>query len=255
MKAPVRIALIGEYDASVRAHQAIPPALELSAAAAGVLVAYEWLSTDSIRDSSPLHVFDGIWCVPATPYRSTDGALRAIRFARESPRPYLGTCGGFQYAIVEYARNVLGWANAEHAELAPDADRVVIAPLACALVEVTGTLRLLADSRIGRAYRRDEVSEGYHCRYAVDPVFQRALKTGPLRITATDRDGDMRALELDEHPFFVATLFQPERAALDRTLPPLVHAFVLAAIHARDAGRSGLRPDSGHTTRAPTAFS
>jgi len=65
--------------------------------------------------------FDGFWCVPASPYRDIDGALRAIRFAREQRRPFLGTCGGFQHAVLEYARNVLGWADAEHGELAPNA--------------------------------------------------------------------------------------------------------------------------------------
>ncbi len=62
-----------------------------------------------------------------------DGALLAIRYAREQKRPFLGTCGGFQHAIIEYARNVLGWADADPAETAPDAARPVIAPLQCAL--------------------------------------------------------------------------------------------------------------------------
>ena len=70
-----------------------------------------------------------------------DGALRAIRFARETPRPFLGTCGGFQHALIEYARSVLGWADADHAESAPGAGRAVVSPLSCALVEAIDVVR------------------------------------------------------------------------------------------------------------------
>jgi len=166
--------------------------------------------------------------VPASPYRSMDGALRAIRFARETGRPFLGTCGGFQHAVVEYARNVLGWTDAEHAETAPDAARPVITPLACSLVEVKDKIRLLPGTRIAAAYGTSEAAEGYHCRYGINEAFRAALTDGPLRVTAEDAAGDIRALELQGHPFFVATLFQPERAALADRLPPLVAAFARA---------------------------
>lgn len=111
---PIRIALIGDYDPQVTAHQAIPVALEMAAEHSGLNVQWQWLATDDIHAETPLHRFDGVWCVPASPYRSMDGALLAIRFAREQRRPFLGTCGGFQHAVLEYARNVLGWSDAEH---------------------------------------------------------------------------------------------------------------------------------------------
>jgi Glutamine amidotransferase class-I len=79
------------------------------------------------------------------------GALLAIRYAREHRVPFLGTCGGFQHAVLEYARDVLGWADAEHAETAPGASRAVISPLACALVEALGTIRLVPGTRIAPA--------------------------------------------------------------------------------------------------------
>ena len=143
--------------------------------------------------------------------------------------PFLGTCGGFQHAVVEYARNVLGWADAEHAETAPEAARPVIVPLACALVEVTDRVRLRPGSRIAAAYGAGEATEGYHCRYGLNEAFRATLVSGALRVTAEDDAGDIRALELQGHPFFVATLFQPERAALAGRLPPLVAAFARAA--------------------------
>jgi CTP synthase (UTP-ammonia lyase) len=113
-----------------------------------------------------------------------EGALRAIRFAREQGRPFLGTCGGFQHAIIEYARNVLGWADAEHAETAPDATRPVITPLACALVETTGTIRFHRNSLLATAYGCLEATEGYHCSYGLNPAFLSAIVSGPLRVSA-----------------------------------------------------------------------
>lgn len=224
-----RIGLIGDFDAAVPAHRAIPVALRLAGDALALAVEAEWIPTDDIRDPSRVRGFDGLWCVPASPYRNMEGALCAIRFAREHARPFLGTCGGFQHAVVEYARNVLGWADAEHAETAPAAARPVIAPLACALVEAKGAVRFRPGSRIAAAYGSGEALEGYRCRYGLNPDFQAALVSGPLRVGAEDEAGDVRAVELDGHPFFLATLFQPERAALDGRLPPLVAAFVRAA--------------------------
>jgi CTP synthase (UTP-ammonia lyase) len=224
------IGLVGDYDADVPAHQAIPRALALAESALGAPLEFRWLPTETIDSDAALAPFDALWCVPASPYRSMAGALRAIRFARASPRPFLGTCGGFQHAVVEYAHNVLGWADAEHAETAPAAARPVIVPLACALVEVTDKVRLHPGSRIAAAYGAAEATEGYHCRYGLNEAFCGTLVSGALRVTAEDEAGDIRALELQGHPFFVATLFQPERAALAGRLPPLVAAFARAAM-------------------------
>ena len=221
----LNLALIGDYHPGVTAHQAIPVALQQAADSLGLTVHLHWLDTDT-RPS--LHGFDGFWCVPASPYRDIDGALRAIRFAREQRRPFLGTCGGFQHAILEYARNVLGWADAEHGELASDAKRAVIAPLSCGLVEVTDSVRLLPYTRIAEAYGLLDLQEGYHCRYGVNPAFLDALLEGNLIPSGHDATGDLRAVELLNHPFFIATLFQPERAALKGSTPPLAVALLKA---------------------------
>jgi CTP synthase (UTP-ammonia lyase) len=220
--------LVGDFDASVPAHQAIPLALKQAADTLNIDVEFEWIPTEEILAESRLSGFDGLWCVPASPYRNMDGALLAIRHAREKAIPFLGTCGGFQHVVIEYARNVLGWADADHAETAPDATRAVISPLACALVEATNAVRFFPGTRIAQAYGMNETTEGYRCRYGLNPEFQTALVAGPLRAAADDATGEIRALELDDHPFFVATLFQPERAALRGQLAPLVVSFVEA---------------------------
>lgn len=230
MQEPLTIGLIGDHDASVVAHRAIPVALQQAASANDVDLQHEWLPTQAITSVERLARFDGFWCVPASPYRSMDGALLAIRHARESGTPFLGTCGGFQHALVEYARHVLGWLDADHAETAPGSCRPVVSPLACALVEATGSVRLVPGSRIARAYGTDGATEEYHCSYGLNPEFQPHLVSGPLRATAHDVSGEVRAVELDGHPFFVATLFQPERAAVRGDRAPLVGAFVAACV-------------------------
>jgi CTP synthase (UTP-ammonia lyase) len=239
MKPSISIGLIGDYNAALLAHQAIPRALALAGDAVATPVHYEWVPTQEVGDESRLRGFDGLWSVPASPYRSMEGALRAIRFAREQGRPFLGTCAGFQHAVIEYARHVLGWADAEHAETAPDATRPVITPLNCALVEKTDTIRFHRGSILAAAYGCLETTESYHCSYGVNPAFLSAIMSGPLRVSAEDRAGEVRAVELEGHPFFVATLFQPERAALIGKTPPLVAAFVRAAVAAR-TGKSAV---------------
>lgn len=228
MKTEVSIGLVGDHDLSVPAHRGIPAALELAAGELGVSAVAEWIPTEDITSAERVVRHDGIWCVPASPYRSTAGALRAIRHARECSVPFLGTCGGFQHAVLEYARNVVGWSDAAHGEEVPDATRQVISELECHLVEATETVRPFPGSRIAAAYGVSEVVEGYRCRYGLNPEFLNALLSGPLRPVADDAAGEVRAVELDGHPFFVATLFQPERAALRGVAPPLAVAFLQA---------------------------
>lgn len=238
MKESVTVGLIGDHNESVTAHRAIPLALKRAGESAGIAIAFEWVPTEEIDSIARVDGYDGLWCIPGSPYRNMDGALLAIRHVRQSGIPFLGTCGGFQHAVVEYARNVLGWANAGHAEVDADSPHMVIAPLECALVEATGPVRLLVGSHIAAAYGREETIEGYHCRFGLNPRFQEELVRGPLRATATDHAGDIRAIELDGHPFFVATLFQPERAALNGEDTPIVNAFVRACAIESNATQS-----------------
>jgi CTP synthase (UTP-ammonia lyase) len=217
------VALVGDYNPSVIAHQAIPQALRQCGAESA------WIHTKAIQDpEKDLADFDGVWCVPASPYANTGGALGAIRYARERDRPFLGTCGGFQHALIEYARHVRGIAGASHAETDPDAPLLLITPLACSLVEKSETIQLKQGSRIEAAYGAVTITEGYHCNYGLNREFYRHLFDDGLRPTASDEYGEVRAVELASHRFFVATLFQPERRALKGEVPPLVRAFVTA---------------------------
>ena len=225
----VNIAIVGDRDDSIAAHLAIPLALANAASALDVDLVFDWLASDRIDDVARLTPFDAFWVAPGSPYRSLDGALRAIGYARTEGRPFLGTCGGFQHALLEYARHVLDWPDAMHAESDPGVGRPVIAALECSLVEARGSVALAPGSRIARAYASMTAPTIYRCRYGLNRAFRAALTAGSLRGTADDENGDLRAVELDGHPFFVATLWQPERAALEGQRVPLAEALVTAA--------------------------
>jgi CTP synthase (UTP-ammonia lyase) len=159
------------------------------------------------------------------PYRSADGAISAIRFARTSHLPFLGTSAGFQYALIEYARHVLGLTEADHQKTNPKASIPLISPLAVGLAGVKARVRFMDGSRLRNAYRTAESTEEYHCSFGLNGRYRRLIESGPLCVSAVDDQHEIRAVELDGHPFFVATLFEPEMSA---TVSPLVTAFVAA---------------------------
>lgn len=227
---PARIGLVGDFNPSVTAHQAIPLALSLAASALDrPVAASQWLPTDKIeRDPSLLSGFTAFWCVPASPYASTDGELTAIRYARENKLPFLGTCGGFQHAILEYARNILGWSDAAHAETDASAARPVLTRPSCSLVEKADRIFLQQGSRIAAIYGCTEITEAYRCNFGLNRQFETAFQGGSLAFTGHDAGGEVRVFELNDHPFFMGTLFQPERSALRGEPHPLIKAFVSA---------------------------
>jgi CTP synthase (UTP-ammonia lyase) len=226
---PIFIGLVGDHDPEVTAHRAIPKALGRAALSLGRAVDPVWIGTEeaAAEPDGSLAAMHAVWCVPGGPYRSMDGALTAIRRAREHGIPFLGTCGGFQHAIVEFARNVAGLDDADHAETNAAAETQVIAPLACSLR--AGRVRVEGGSLLAEVYGAREVAEEYQCSYGLNPRYRRMLEEHGMRFTAFDPDGGVRGFELPEHPFFVGTLFQPERAALRNVSAPLVTAFVRAA--------------------------
>jgi len=222
MHSSIRVGLLGEFNEQQRAHQAIPKAL---AGASEGAVETTWISTDSVGDGKSLSEFHGLWCVPGMPYRSADGAISAIRYARTSHLPFLGTSAGFQYALIEYARHVLGLTDADHQKSNPKAAIPLISPLTHGLAGVKARVRFMEGSHLRNAYRKPESIEEYHCSFGLNGRYRRLMESGPMYVSAVDDQHEIRAMELDGHPFFVATLFQPEMSA---TVNPLVGAFVAA---------------------------
>lgn len=226
------IALVGDYTAESIAHRAIPLALELAGQAERESVTWTWVPTATIHDPArDLARFAAVWVVPASPYASMAGALAAIRWARATRRPLFGSCGGFQHMLIEFARSQAGLAAADTTETNPDGAEPVVNALACSLVEQTSPLRFAPGSRVRNIYGADTAIEGYHCRYGLNEAYRARLEAAGLQFTAFDENSEPRAAELPErvHPFYIGTLFQPERAALRGEAPPLTRALVRAA--------------------------
>jgi CTP synthase (UTP-ammonia lyase) len=223
-----RVALVGDRSPHVRAHIRIPALLAAVRDRDGFDLDPYWLPTEEIDDERSLDGFDGVWLLPASPYRSEAGALAAARSARDRRVPLLGTCGGFQHAVLEFARNVCGLTGVGHGENSPDAEDLLVVPLACSLVGHEGTVRVEPGSLAQEVLGVDRTVERYHCSYGLNPAYLDRIRAGGLRFSGTDEAGEPRIAELPGHPFYLATLFQPELAD-DLTRPhPVIRAFAEA---------------------------
>ncbi len=221
------IALVGDRSPSVRAHARIPLLVDALRRRDDLVLDPYWVPSEA--GHAGLEGFDGVWMVPGSPYRDREGALAAVRAARERGIPFLGTCGGFQHAVLELARDVCGIAGAGHAEYGEAAEDLVIVELECSLVGHEGAIRYTPGSLLQRIMGVERSVERYHCSYGLDPRYLAALERHGVRFTAHDSDGAARALELDGHPFFLGTLFQPELAGDGTRAHPVIRAFAAAA--------------------------
>ena len=221
------IAIIGEYDPAFPPHVSTDAAIAHSRATLGVEIDGVWLSTARI-DQALFDRFSGIWVAPGSPYRNMNRALWAIRHARENGIPCLGTCGGFQHMIIEYARNVLGFDDASHAEYDPYASNLFISNLACSLAGREMKLTFASGLLVAQIYGGTSASERYYCTFGVDPDHVSLLKSGALMITGSDSEGEIRVIELPDHPFFLGTLYVPQTRSTKERPHPLVTAFLEA---------------------------
>jgi CTP synthase (UTP-ammonia lyase) len=228
----MRIGIIGDYNPDFHPHRATDAAVHHAANQLRLTTTIEWLPTALLAEDAGAQLgrFDALWCAPGSPYRSMDGALRGIRFARERGVPFIGTCGGFQHVVLEYARNVLGFADAAHAESDPDASVLFISALDCSLVGKTMDVYVNPSSRVFQMYRRPVVQEQYYCQFGLNRDYQATIHEGGLRVVGVDDGGGARIVELPDHPFFVGTLFVPPLTSTAERPHPLILAYLQAAV-------------------------
>jgi CTP synthase (UTP-ammonia lyase) len=253
-----RIALVGDRSPNVRAHARVPSLLAALATRDRLVLDAYWTPTPQAFD---LDGFDGIWMLPGSPYRSVSGALAAARTARTRGIPFLGTCGGFQHALLEYARNVCGLpvSHGEYGEYGDKGDygeqgesasgEPLIVPLVCSLVGHEGVVRVAAGSLASAVLGAERTVERYHCSYGLSPAFVDVLRSGRLRLSGSDENGEVRIAELPGHPFFLATLFQPELAGDGTRAHPIIKAFAAAAV--RHAASRETSPENGVRPAVP----
>ena len=242
MAEEIQIGIFGEYDPASPTLPSVEKSIQHAAAELRIAVEAQWLPTDSLLDpelDNKLEVFDGLWAAPGSPYKSFDGMLRGIEFARRRDWPFLGTCGGCQYALIECARNVLGITDADSAENNSGSKNIVIYPVACAVPDrkpnapkLSGKvpeIRIRPGSYLHSFYKKDIVTEEFFCNFEVNPDFEGAILEAGFPIVARGAQGEVRAIESPTHRFFVATLFQPQLSSKPGKPHPIIIEFLRAA--------------------------
>jgi CTP synthase (UTP-ammonia lyase) len=231
MARAISVGLVGEFTPSFPPHAKTNEAIDQMQSLLGFRISAEWISTCALETAveSTLKGFDALWIAPGSPYQSLIGALNAISYAREHDVPLLATCGGCQHVVLEYARNVLGFADAAHAEVDPYASNLFITPLSCSLVGQTMQVEIEPGSRVEAIYGSRSAFEQYYCNFGLNPEHQRSLHDAGLCIVGRDANGEARILTLPKRRFFVATLFVPQLTSNPGRPHPMIRAFFKTA--------------------------
>ena len=224
----MKLAIIAEYNPSFEPHAHTDAAIAHAASALNLDVQSEWISSQDATITT-LAAFDALWLAPGSPYLNLSRTLDAIRFAREHDIATLGTCGGYQHMVIEFARNVMGIHDAQHAEYDPYASRLIVSRLPCSLVGRELEISLSPGSRTAAAYGTHAIIERYYCNFGVNPDYVDQISNAGFQVVGRDADGDCRVMELAQHRFFVGTLFVPQARSRPDRPHPLITAFLIAA--------------------------
>lgn len=241
-KGTTEIALVGKYVELHDAYLSVVEALAHAGFEIGTEVVIRWVDSENVTEDSAAEVLDGVQgiLVPGGfGKRGIEGMVAAARYAREHHVPYLGICLGMQVAVIEYARNVLGYVDANSGEFAPASEHRVIDLMPDQVNEVNkgGTMRLGAypckvreDSVMAHAYGSTDISERHRHRYEFNNDYRSAFETSGMRITGTSPDNRLvETVELPDEDFFVGVQFHPEFTSRPNKAHPLFREFVRAA--------------------------
>lgn len=239
----VTVALVGKYIQLHDAYLSVVEALKHGGIYARTTVHIKWVDSETVTKDNVADILgdvDGVLVPGGFGSRGIEGKITAIQYARENQIPFLGLCLGMQLAIVEYARNVIGYSDAHTVEFDPDTTHPVIAlmPDQNGIVDIGGTLRLgsypcilAKDSLAYQLYGTETIHERHRHRYEVNNDFRDALVAGGLRLSGISPDGRIVEMcEIPSHPFFVATQAHPEFKSRPNRPHPLFKGFVEAAL-------------------------
>lgn len=241
----VTVALVGKYIALHDAYISVVEALKHSGIAHGTKVTIKWIDSETVTPEnveSLLADVSGILVPGGFGDRGIDGKIYAIRYARENKIPFLGLCLGMQLAIVEFARNVIGYEDAHSIELDPSTNHPVIhlMPEQDGIEDIGGTLRLgsypcvLTDgTKAKEAYGQDIIHERHRHRYEVNNDYRKVLTEHGMVLSGLSPDGRIvEMIELKDHPWFVATQAHPELKSRPNRPHPLFLGFIAASLNA-----------------------
>ena len=238
----VEIALIGKYTDLKDSYISHEETLRYAGAVLGCKVKIRWIEAPDLEDSkstSELEGVNGVLVPGGFGKRGAEGKIMSAKWARENNIPYLGVCFGFQLATIEFARSVLGLENANSAELDPNGAHPVvnILPEQEGVKDMGATMRL-GDHQIkvfkGKArdlYGKNIISERHRHRYEINPDYIKRIEEKGMKYTGKDNSGRrMEILELEEHPYYVASQFHPEFKSRPDKPSPLHLGLVKAAL-------------------------
>lgn len=239
----VEIAMVGKYIQLHDAYLSVVEALKHGGIASRANVKIRWVDSEEVNEENVAQVLegvDGILVPGGFGTRGTEGKITAIQYARENKIPFLGICLGMQMAIVEYARHVVGYTDANSIELDPETTHPVIAlmPEQNGVTNLGGTLRLgaypcvLKDGSVARElYGKKEISERHRHRYEVNNDYREELEQYGMVLSGISPDGRIvEMLELADHPFFVGTQGHPELKSRPNRAHPLFRGLIHAAV-------------------------
>ncbi len=240
-KGTVTIALIGKYVELKDSYKSIAESFIHAGASNEVKVEVRWIHSEelTIRNAvEKLEGVDGVLVAPGFGSRGMDGKLESIRYARENNIPFFGICLGMQMATVEFARNVLGFADAHSTEMKEYTSHPVISLMAeqKSVVNKGGTMRLGSypckmkkDSKAHKAYGVDLVEERHRHRFEFNNEYKDQFEKAGFKCTGINPEsGLVEIIELDNHPYFVASQFHPEYKSTVMNPHPLFVSFVKA---------------------------
>ena len=243
----VTIALVGKYIQLHDAYISVVEALKHGGISNRVNVNIKWVDSELVTEANAdeyLSDVDGILVPGGFGDRGIDGKIQAISYARTHNIPYLGLCLGMQLAIVEYARNVLGYSDAHSVELDPSTTHPVIAlmPDQNGVEDIGGTLRLGSypcvldkSSKAFALYGDETIYERHRHRYEVNNDYRGLLVSHGMKLSGLSPDGRIVEMcELPEHPFFVATQAHPELKSRPNRPHPLFRGFIAAALQMKN---------------------
>ena len=244
----VRIALVGKYTKLHDAYLSVVESLHHAATANDAVMDIRWVESDELTEENvaqTLEGCDGVLVPGGFGDRGIEGMITAIRYAREHRVPFLGICLGMQMAVVEFARHVLGMADANSSEFSSTTAHPVIdlMPDQAGVTDKGGTMRLgrypcvLAEgSRSRELYGREEISERHRHRYEFNNDFRPQMEAAGMRLAGLSPDGHLvEIIELPDHPWFVGAQFHPEFKSRPDRPHPLFFGFVEASL----AGQKG----------------
>ncbi|HEY1449831.1 MAG TPA: CTP synthase [Solirubrobacteraceae bacterium] len=252
----VRIALVGKYVQLEDAYLSVSEALRHAASAEGSTVEIDWIDSEQVEGTDGdavrerLEQADGILIPGGFGGRGIEGKITAARVAREQRIPYLGICLGMHIAVAEFARHVAGMEGANSTEMDVETPYPVIdlLPEQKEVANLGGTMRLGADpiklhdgSRARQIYGEAVVYERHRHRYEVNNLLRKRLEAAGLRTSGTSPDERLvEVIELEEHPFFVASQFHPEFKSRPERPAPLFRDFIVAALERAGEGGQDL---------------